>query len=80
MAQGRAIPAAASPPGPPRSYAEFWPFYVREHDDPATRSLHFIGTSLGLACLVLAVALRQWWLVLVRGRIGREVDRLGLAD
>lgn len=33
------------------TYAEFWDFYVAEHKQPATRLLHFIGTSLGLVLL-----------------------------
>jgi hypothetical protein len=33
------------------SFAEFWPFYVREHSHPLNRQLHFIGSNLGLVCL-----------------------------
>lgn len=34
------------------SFAEFYPFYLSEHSSRTTRRLHFIGTSLGLFCLL----------------------------
>jgi hypothetical protein len=46
-----------------RTYEEFWPYYVSEHMKPATRALHFPGTSLVLATLAAAVLLSPWWLV-----------------
>jgi len=45
-----------------RTYAAFWPYYVGEHVRPATRRLHFLGTALVLACLVLGVTADAWWL------------------
>ncbi len=33
---------------------EFWPYYVSQHLNPTNRSLHFAGTTLGLACLACA--------------------------
>jgi hypothetical protein len=48
-----------------QSFAEFWPFYVREHRLSRTRRLHFIGTTLALGVLVVAIAIRQWWLIAV---------------
>lgn len=46
------------------SFAAFWPFYVAEHSRPATRWLHFVGTSLALALLVAAILAGQPWLLL----------------
>ena len=44
------------------SFEEFWPYYVSEHWKPATRALHFAGTTLVLGSLVLAVFGSAWWL------------------
>jgi hypothetical protein len=35
-------------------YEEFWLFYVSQHRNATNRALHFVGTSLVLACLVTA--------------------------
>ena len=45
------------------SFEEFWPHYVREHSHPINRILHFIGSTLGLACLVSAFVAEKWWFV-----------------
>jgi len=47
-----------------RTYAEFWPYYLGEHRRPATRALHILGSSVGLAALVAGAVTRDWrWLV-----------------
>jgi hypothetical protein len=46
-----------------RSFAEFWPFYLREHANPRTRALHYAGTSLVILIAVIAVLTRSWWLL-----------------
>ena len=42
------------------SYTEFWPYYLREHGRPATRTLHFIGTALAILLLLIAAATLDW--------------------
>ena len=46
------------------TFAEFWPFYLREHSRPGTRALHYIGTSLVVAVAIGAVVTGRWWWLL----------------
>jgi hypothetical protein len=42
-----------------RSFAEFYPFYLSEHRNLACRRLHFLGSSLGLVGVGIAVSTAQ---------------------
>lgn len=44
------------------SFAEFWPFYLREHSRPFTRALHYLGTTLVVGLAIAAVLSGRWWL------------------
>jgi hypothetical protein len=43
------------------SFAEFWPHYLAAHRDPRTRAMHYLGLTIALACVVLAVARGEPW-------------------
>ena len=38
------------------TFAEFYPFYLGEHGNRTCRRLHFVGSTLALACLAMLVA------------------------
>jgi hypothetical protein len=53
-----------------QSFRDFWPYYVREHARPATRWVHFVGTTLAIAVLVGAIAWQWWWVLVAVPIIG----------
>ena len=52
------------------SFAAFYPFYLSEHTNRTCRRLHFVGTSLGLLCLITALVSGRWWLIALGLAIG----------
>lgn len=47
------------------TYREFWPFYVGEHSKPATRWMHFVGTSGVILCALSAIVTMNPWMFLL---------------
>lgn len=47
-----------------KSFKEFYPYYLAEHSNPKCRVMHYIGSTLVLVVVALAVIHSLWWLVL----------------
>ncbi|MBP6732144.1 MAG: DUF962 domain-containing protein [Chitinophagales bacterium] len=53
--------------GTEKEYTTFWdfyPYYLTEHARPVNRALHFVGTSIVIACVVLAIVKQNAWFLL----------------
>jgi hypothetical protein len=47
------------------TFADFYPFYLSEHANRVSRRLHFAGSSIALALVVVALVTQAWWLLAV---------------
>ncbi len=47
-----------------KSFKDFFPYYLAEHANQVCRILHFIGTTMSLIFLYLAISLSNYWLIL----------------
>lgn len=46
------------------SFAEFYPYYLSEHQNDICRRLHYAGSALVLLILACVVVSQAWWLLL----------------
>lgn len=53
-----------------RSFAEFYPFYLSQHQDRRCRRLHFIGSMIVLALLGSALITTHWRLLVLIPLVG----------
>ncbi|HEX8255396.1 MAG TPA: DUF962 domain-containing protein [Thermoanaerobaculia bacterium] len=44
-----------------RTFAEFWPYYVRAHSRLKTRILHAIGSTIALVFIALGIFVNRWF-------------------
>lgn len=63
-----------------QTYREFWPYYLSEHSKPATRWLHFVGTSLVFILLALSfiISAKVLWAMPVAGYFFAWVGHFGV--
>ncbi len=48
-----------------KTYSAFFDFYLSEHADPLTRALHYIGSTCGIAALILTLLTGWlWWIII----------------
>ena len=45
------------------SFSEFYPYYLGEHSDPRSRKLHYIGSAIAPAVLLIALFTGPLWLL-----------------
>lgn len=46
-----------------QNFADFYQYYLQQHSDPRCRSLHYLGSTLVWAGLLLVVVLEHYWLL-----------------
>ncbi|MFL5339231.1 MAG: Mpo1-like protein [Gemmataceae bacterium] len=60
-----------------RSFAEFYPFYLKEHGSRDNRRMHFLGMVTALAVLFAAAVSWKWWLLPAVPAVGYFLSWVG---
>lgn len=61
----------------PKSFTEFYSYYLEQHSDTNCRRLHFIGTGCVLLLLIGSMVLGDWRLLLAMPLVGYGFAWLG---
>jgi hypothetical protein len=59
------------------SFADFYPFYLAEHENRTSRRLHVVGTTLALVVLLYAVFTQRWAVILLAVVVGYAFAWIG---
>lgn len=51
-------------------FRQFYDYYLTQHANPVSRTLHFIGSTLVLAVLAWVLATQTWWGLVLMPLIG----------
>lgn len=54
----------------PKSFKEFYPFYLKEHSHPVCRLLHFLGSLLIIFLLIFMFISQFWWVLIALPVVG----------
>lgn len=60
-----------------KSFEAFYPFYLGEHAQPNNRRLHFVGSSMALACVLFALFKWDFWYLLAAPICGYGMAWIG---
>lgn len=53
-----------------KTLKEFYPYYLKQHQDPTCRILHFVGTSLLFIILICSIWLSKYWILILIPFVG----------
>ena len=60
-----------------KSFSEFYPYYLSEHNDKLNRRLHFTGLLLAFLILIFVIITQKWILLLLMPVFGYGFAWLG---
>jgi len=52
------------------TFAQFWRHYLLDHAQPGTRALHFLGTGLAVAALIVGIVMLDPMIVILGMALG----------